>query len=91
MPKKPDKFGTPVSSPRRLTEAGLLELTLALAQYWYYERDQPIMTDADYDQLEQYYKQVRKESPGGVHPGILDTVGSSANLMHWLLRWRELP
>lgn len=78
--------------PPRLTESGAIELALCVAQYFYYERDTPIMTDADYDQLEQYYaKTVRKTSPGGVLPEILDKVGSGDNLKEWLLRWYNSP
>jgi NAD-dependent DNA ligase len=77
--------------PRRLTETGLLELTLALAQYHYYELAAPVMSDADYDALERRYAKLLKQNKGvhGVVSGMLDRVGSGENLGLWLTAWRD--
>lgn len=77
--------------PRRLTEAGALELAISIAQYFYYELDDPIMTDKDYDRLEaRYIRYLKKSSsPGGVIPGLLDKPGSSETIRQWLTEWRK--
>jgi hypothetical protein len=77
--------------PRRLTEAGALELAIALGQWFYYEKDEPIFTDQEYDQLEKRYKAYMKKSgsPGGIMPGILDKPGSGETLKDLLLLWRD--
>lgn len=75
-------------NPRRLTEAGAVELALCVAQYFYYTRDTPIMTDADYDQLEQHYKSFKTH---GVIKDLLKGVGCGDNLDKWLTAWREYP
>jgi hypothetical protein len=78
-------------NPRRLTEAGALELAIAVAQHFYYEYDNPIMTDAEYDRLEvRYLKYLKKSgSPGGIAYGILDKPGSADTLKNLLLEWRK--
>lgn len=82
---------TKISRPRRLAEMGALELALCVAQYFYYERDTPIMSDADYDALESYYKSLRKKQAAGVLSNLLDKVGCGDNLMEWLTAWRSAP
>ena len=49
--------------PPRLTESAALELAIALAQHFYYEKDAPIMPDSSYDALELRYKKLRETSP----------------------------
>lgn len=77
--------------PRRLTEAGALELAIAVAQHFYYVLDAPIMTDIEYDKLEiRYIKYLKREnSPGGVSYNILDKPGSGETLKQWLTDWRS--
>lgn len=77
-------------NPRRLTEAGALELAIATAQHFYYELDAPIMSDQEYDRLEARYIKYLKTSgsPGGVVLGILNKPGSPETLKTWLTNWR---
>ena len=90
VPKKKTET-VPVRLLRRLTEAGALELAIALGQWFYYEKDDPIFTDQEYDTLEKRYKRYLKESksPGGIMPGILDKPGSGDTIRQLLLLWRE--
>lgn len=78
---------------RRLTEAGALELAIAVAQYFYYELDDPIMSDSAYDELERRYIHYRRasKSPGGVTPDIMKVPGSGESLRKWILEWRKGP
>ena len=75
--------------PPRLTDMAALELALYVAQYFYYARDTPIMTDSDYDQLEAYYKTELKKAKGryGMIKGLTDKVGSGENLKDWLFNF----
>lgn len=80
--------------PPRLTEASVLELAIALAQYFYYELDDPILTDHEYDKLEVRYIKYKKQSgsPGGILPTVLDNPGSGQTLRDWFTTawgWRN--
>jgi hypothetical protein len=90
-PSKTKSKPIPIENPRRLTEAGALELAIAVAQWFYYEKDEPIMSDANYDALEARYKKYLKKSksPGGIMPGILDKPGSPDTIKTLLLMWRQ--
>lgn len=73
-----------------LTEMSALEMAVCVAQYFYYEKDNPIMSDFEYDQLEvrlRRYKQRHEYS--GVFPDIFDKVGNGNNIKYWLKNWKD--
>lgn len=73
----------------RITEAGALELALAIAQYFYYEKDAPMMPDDVYDQLELRYAEYRKKHIFSVIDISAD-VGNSNNLKRWMQEYFRL-
>lgn len=58
-----------------MTKLEAVKLALYVAQYHYYEFDDPIMSDSTYDQLEKKYERLG---------GVLDTVGCAGNLEKFL-------
>lgn len=67
----------------RLAEKDLICLTLCLAQYYYYEKDSPIMDDWAYDNLEIKYRKLLTDDELE-NDIILNTPGCGENLIKWL-------